>query len=83
MTAFWSSIPAPPLTPSGPGCAARNGLDNVEVRQLDLLDLDRSDCFDAVIAANVLHLLPDPDAALTAMVGALRPGGRLLVNLLL
>jgi cyclopropane fatty-acyl-phospholipid synthase-like methyltransferase len=56
-----------------------DGLDNVEVRQLDLLDLDGSDRFDAVVAANVLHLLPDLDAALTAMVRSLEPGGRLIV----
>ena len=56
-----------------------DGLDNVEVRQLDLLDLDGSEHFDAVVAANVLHLLPDLDGALSAMVRALRPGGRLIV----
>ena len=56
-----------------------DGLDNVEVRQLDLLDLDGSEQFDAVVAANVLHLLPDLDGALNAMVRALRPGGRLIV----
>jgi ubiquinone/menaquinone biosynthesis C-methylase UbiE len=56
-----------------------DGLDNVEVRQLDLLDLDGSEQFDAVVAANVLHLLPDLDGALNALVRALRPGGRLIV----
>ena len=56
-----------------------DGLDNVEGRQLDLLDLDGSEQFDAVVAANVLHLLPDLDGALNAMVRALRPGGRLIV----
>ena len=56
-----------------------DGLPNVEVRQLDLLDLDGSDRFDAVVAANVLHLLPDLDAALAALVRALQPGGRLIV----
>ncbi len=56
-----------------------DGLDNVVVRQLGLLDLDGPERFDAVVAANVLHLLPDLDAALTTMVRALRPGGRLFV----
>ncbi len=57
----------------------QDGLDNVTVRRLDLLELDGDDRYDAVVAANVLHLLPDLDAALAAMVGALAPGGRLVV----
>ncbi len=55
------------------------GLRNVRPRVLDLYSLDGTEQFDAVVAANVLHLLPDLDAALDAMVGALRPGGRLIV----
>jgi 2-polyprenyl-3-methyl-5-hydroxy-6-metoxy-1,4-benzoquinol methylase len=54
-------------------------LQNVEVRQLDVYELDEPGQFDAVVAANVLHLLPELDGALSAMVGALRPGGRLIV----
>jgi ubiquinone/menaquinone biosynthesis C-methylase UbiE len=57
----------------------QDGLENVTVRRLDLLELDGDDRYDAVVAANVLHLLPDLDAALAAMVGALAPGGRLVV----
>jgi SAM-dependent methyltransferase len=34
--------------------------------------------FDCVLFVHVLHLLPDPRAALRAARGALRPGGRLL-----
>lgn len=56
-----------------------DGLHNVAVRRLDLLELDGDDRYDAVVAANVLHLLPDLDAALAAMVRALEPGGRLVV----
>jgi 2-polyprenyl-3-methyl-5-hydroxy-6-metoxy-1,4-benzoquinol methylase len=55
------------------------GLSNVSTRQLDLLALDSTERFDAVVASNVLHLLPDLGAGLDAMVGALRPGGRLIV----
>ena len=38
-----------------------------------------NESFDAVVAANVLHLVPDMDVALGAMVRMLRPGGRLIV----
>ncbi|MCB9759095.1 MAG: class I SAM-dependent methyltransferase [Alphaproteobacteria bacterium] len=55
------------------------GLDNVETRALDVYRLEATPPFDAVVAANVLHLLPKLDEALDAMVGALRPGGRLVV----
>lgn len=55
------------------------GLSNVQVRALDLTTLDGSERFDAVVAANVLHLLPDLDVALNAMRSVLRPGGLLVV----
>ena len=55
------------------------GLDNVRTRTLDVYALDGTDPFDAIVAANVLHLLPDLDGALDAMLGALRPGGRLIL----
>jgi len=49
---------------------------NVEVRAADALALPFGDGeFDAVVAANVLHLLPDPAAALSEMRRVLRPGG--------
>jgi SAM-dependent methyltransferase len=35
--------------------------------------------FDAVVAANVLHLVPDLEGALAALVRMLEPGGRLVV----
>lgn len=52
------------------------GLHNVECRQADLYALPfppRS--FDAVIAANVLHLVPDFEAAVGALGRMLRPDG--------
>lgn len=55
------------------------GLTNVETSTLDVYQLGEEAAFDAIVAANVLHLLPDLDAALAAMVRALRPGGVLVV----
>lgn len=55
-------------------------LPNVRCEVRDLYALGEPDgSFDAVVAANVLHLLPDLDTGLAAMRRALRPGGRLVV----
>lgn len=55
-------------------------LGNVHCQQADIYALPFEDgSFDAVVAANVLHLVPDLDAALAAMRRVLRPGGRLVV----
>lgn len=52
------------------------GASNVEVRTADALALPFDDGeFDAVVAANVLHLLPDPGAGLSEIRRVLRPGG--------
>ena len=56
-------------------------LPNVEVRRHDVLtDPLPSGAFDLAIARLVLEHLPDPDAALSRMVGAVRPGGWVLVE---
>ena len=55
------------------------GLPNVRVRALDLYAIDPKERFDAVIAANVLHLVPDLDGAIQAMASVLGSGGRLVV----
>ena len=56
------------------------GLSNVEVEQADLFALRfETGTFDSVVAANVLHLVPDPSAALTELRRVLRPGGTLVV----
>lgn len=56
------------------------GLANVRCEQSDLYDLAFDDSsFDAVVAANVLHLVPDVPRALGAMRRVLKPGGRLVV----
>lgn len=53
------------------------GLDNVRCERADIYDLPYPPGhFDAVVAANVLHLLPDLPTALRAMRQVARPGAR-------
>lgn len=53
---------------------------NVRCEVRDLYALGEPEgSFDAVVAANVLHLLPDLAGGLAAMRRVLRPGGRLVV----
>ncbi len=55
------------------------GLTNVECAQRDVYDLGfPAASFDAVVCANVLHLLPDLPGALAALQRVLRPGGKLV-----
>ena len=57
-----------------------DGAANIEVRSADALNLDfPDDSFDAVIIANLLHLLDDPARALSEARRVLRPGGGLVV----
>ncbi|MBK7401790.1 MAG: class I SAM-dependent methyltransferase, partial [Myxococcales bacterium] len=56
------------------------GLTNVRCEQGDLYALRFDDgTFDAVVAANVLHLVPDLPSALAALRRVLKPGGRVIV----
>ena len=56
------------------------GLTNVRCEQADLYALRFEPAsFDAVVAANVLHLVPDLSGALAALRRMLKPGGRLVV----
>lgn len=56
------------------------GLENVHCEQADLYALSfEPESFDAVVAANVLHLVPDLLNALVALRRVLEPGGRLVV----
>ncbi len=62
------------------GRMAHLGASNVEVRTADAQALPFEDGeFDALVAANVLHLLPDPAACLSEMRRVLHPGGLLCV----
>ncbi len=55
------------------------GLPNVTCEQADLYALRFEDgSFDAVVAANVLHLVPDLEGALASLRRVLKPGGRLI-----
>lgn len=55
-------------------------LDNVRCQQADIYALPfEPESFDVVVAANVLHLVPELPAALVALRRVLRAGGRLIV----
>jgi phosphatidylethanolamine/phosphatidyl-N-methylethanolamine N-methyltransferase len=56
------------------------GLTNVRCEQADLYALRfEPSSFDAVVAANVLHLVPDFAGALEALRRVLKPGGSLVI----
>ena len=53
---------------------------NAEFLQADILRLPfAAGAFDAVVAANVIHLLEDPHAALHELERVAKPGGRLIL----
>jgi phosphatidylethanolamine/phosphatidyl-N-methylethanolamine N-methyltransferase len=57
----------------------RAGITNVETARRDIDELGYPPAsFDAVVAGNVLHLVPDLDLALDALCHVLRPGGKLV-----
>ncbi|WP_293991463.1 class I SAM-dependent methyltransferase [Sphingomonas sp.] len=56
--------------------------DNIDFRQIDLHQVaDLNASFDVIVSAGVLHHLPDPEAGWSALVGVLRPGGVMNVQL--
>lgn len=60
--------------------AARRGLSNLQFAHRDITALSDPDgSFDAVIAANVLHLLPQPEVAVRELWRVVAPGGRLIL----
>ena len=60
--------------------AAQMGLDNIGFAHRDITALtDPDGAFDAVIAANVLHLLPQPELAVRELWRVTAPGGRLIL----
>ena len=53
---------------------------NVTVERADITKLHYADdSFDVVIAGNVIHLLPDPGAAMQELERVVRPGGTIVV----
>lgn len=54
-------------------------LNNVRVAVQDLYQPLSDELFDAVVAANVLHLVPDLPGALASLRASVRPGGRVVV----
>ena len=60
--------------------AAKMGLNNISFAGRDVTALSDPDgAFDAVIAANVLHLLPQPEIAVRELWRVTAPGGRLIL----
>lgn len=60
-------------------CAARN-IFNVSFGERDIFALPDGDgSYDIVIAANVLHLVDRPEAAVRELYRAVKPGGKLLL----
>lgn len=69
-----------PMLDRAAGNARRKGARNIRFALRDLTHLPEPDgSFDAVIAANVLHLLPDPEQAVRELWRVTRPGGRLIL----
>jgi len=59
---------------------ARAGLKNVSFAKRDIMRLDDEDgTYDVVIAGNVLHLLPDPTAAVRELARVTKKGGKLIL----
>ena len=60
--------------------AAKRGVTNIRFAGRDITALpDQGGSYDAVIAANVLHLLPDPAPAARELWRVTAPGGRLIL----
>lgn len=60
--------------------AEKRGLTNIRFARRDVTALsDRDGSFDAVIAANVLHLLPEPEKAVRELWRVAAPGGQLIL----
>ena len=60
--------------------ANRRGVTNIRFAQRDVTSLtDRDGSYDVVIAANVLHLLPEPGMAVRELWRVTAPGGRLIL----
>jgi ubiquinone/menaquinone biosynthesis C-methylase UbiE len=57
-----------------------NGLENISFENADITALRFPDAsFDKVVAGNVIHLLPNPEAALRELERVVKPGGRIII----
>ena len=57
-----------------------NGLENISFENADITALRFHDAsFDKVVAGNVIHLLPNPEAALSELERVVMPGGRIII----
>ena len=55
-------------------------LGNVSFKLADITNLEcKDDCFDKVVAGNVIHLLPNPDKALAELERVVKPGGKIII----
>lgn len=53
---------------------------NVLFRYADITDLKfRDNCFDKVVAANVIHLLDNPEKAMSELKRVVKPGGQIIL----
>lgn len=60
--------------------AKRSGIENIGFKTASIYELPfRDNCFDSVIAANVLHLLDDPQRAVDELLRVTKPGGEILL----
>lgn len=56
------------------------GFDNVKLRRMDIMDIPyKAELFDVVIAANVIHLLDDPQRAADGFRRVCKKGGRIII----
>lgn len=60
--------------------AKRLGIDNIRFKTCDILDLPfKDESFDCAVAANVIHLLDEPQKALSELFRVTKCGGRVIV----
>lgn len=60
--------------------ARRRGLYNIRFARRDICGLrDKSESFDCAMAGNVIHLLPEPQKAVSELVRVTKKGGKILI----
>ena len=53
---------------------------NVSFKRVDITGIKcRNECFDKVVAGNVIHLLQDPGMALAELERVVKPGGKIII----